>query len=217
MAFANLGDLQVYLGREITEPLEVAQADYLLDLATVAIQDEIGQTVQAGTATVNLAGVWGPDLELPQRPVAAVTQVKLDGTVLAAGSWRWPTGSSYITRRAALPNAGQDWDWDEEWSLPQGAVSDITLGWGGWGGPGAIVTVSYDFGASAVPKGLRSLCLQVAARSIASPVGGVTQESLGGYSVTYAGSIGATLTDDERRSVRRRYGRTAGTVTPRGL
>jgi hypothetical protein len=218
VSFANVGDVQIFLGREISEGLELAQADYLLDLATGEIQAELGQRIEASTITVALPGVWGPNLELPQRPVTAVGAVQIDGTPLAAGSWRWPSGSSYITRRSVLPLGDLEGDWDDEVGLRQGASGGPTADWGlGWGGPGRVITVSFDFGSTTVPKDLRTMCLQVVARTMMSPAGGVIQEALGGYSVTYSGASDVMLTDVERLQLRRRYGRTSGSVTVRGI
>ena len=68
------------------------------------------------------------------------------------------------------------------------------------------------------PPTCRGMCLQVAARTFTNPAQ-VRSEQLGAYTVTNTvpgtGEVfGVLLTDVERRTLRRRYGRTSSTVTP---
>ena len=66
-----------------------------------------------------------------------------------------------------------------------------------WGGPSARVTVTYTHGFATVPPSVKAAVLSMAARAAASPAG-VRQESIAGYSVTYADAgVMVRLSDPE--------------------
>lgn len=208
--FASPDDLAAILQRELTDAEETA-ALVLLEIATAEIQAELGQQITETVHTASIPGTWSRDLELPQRPVTAVTGVALDGVALASDGWAW-NGRQTLRRGTSLVAGEAD--------LDDGDLDDMgstgIAGWH-WGGPGATVAVTYTAGYVNVPADLKGLCLQVAMRTMSNPTG-IRSEQLGAYQVTYTvpgtGQVfGALLTDTERATLRRRYGRTAGTLT----
>lgn len=215
MAFASPLDLFTLMARasESTDE-EFARAALLLDIVTAEMKAEMGQQIEEGTATVTLAGTYARDLELPQRPVTAVTSVSQSGLTLAAGSWTW--NDRGLIRRGALYADDVRYDDDYEFHAQGATYQDG----GHWGGPTSTVTVTYTYGLEDIPDDLRGMCLRVAMRQFSNP-DGVRSEQLGAYSVTYpddSSSQGSTLygtgvlTGEERRTLRRRYGRVAGTI-----
>lgn len=184
VAFATEAELEAYTGTSI----DSTRAALLLDTATGAIRAHTGQTISRVTSdTVILPGNYSAALELPERPVIAVSTVKIDDTTLTLDS---------------------DYVWDGRWTLLRGTnvtgvlvINDgpLVSTSGDWGGPGAQVTVTYTHGLATVPDDIKGVCLALAARSLQSP-DGVNSESIGTYSVTYGRTGGAvSLLDDERR------------------
>lgn len=178
MAFATEADLEALTGRSF----ETAQATLLLDLATAVIRSYTAQTLdQVEDDDVVLPGRWGSVLVLPERPVTAVAAISVDGTVLAAADWSWD-GADKVYRGSRIDSV----------SINDGALSD-----GHWGGPHVQVEVTYTHGFPTIPDDIKAVCLAMADRAAASP-GGVTQESVGSYSVTYARTNGVHLAADEQ-------------------
>lgn len=212
MAFATADELLVFLGREDPwSDAELAQVEQLLDLVTAEIQAEIGQTIEDGTTTVSLAGSWSRDLELPERPITAVTSVSLNGSVLPTGSWDW---NGLRTIRYGVTFEGTTGDWIDVDVIPYHGATWFDSGLR-WGGPTSVISVTYTHGGT-VPNDLKLITLRVAARSMASPSGDIRSEALGAYSVTYAAGTatdGPLLTGPERKGLRKRYSITGGTIT----
>lgn len=193
MAFATPDDLADFLGRDrYTDPTEYRQASMLLDLATAAIQAWTRQTIElVADNEVTLAGTWQRELLLPERPVVSVAQVAVGGVPLAAADWSLVGGALY-SGPAVEPGVVTSS------SLPVGATG---RGHWHWGGPDQTVTVTYTHGYATPPAEVKAVCLAVAARGVMSPAGAVRQESVGSYSVTYAGQGGPSLTDGEMRQL----------------
>lgn len=61
---------------------------------------------------------------------------------------------------------------------------------GGWGGPAAVVGITYSHGYDPIPGDVKAVCLQLAVETLDNPQG-VRQEGIGSYTVTY-GNGGAT-------------------------
>lgn len=208
MSFATPEDLSIYLtGVENETPAWIAQAQLFLDMIAEDIKAAAGQDIEAGTGTHLLPGTWNRDLVLPQRPVTAVTTVKVNGLTLVAGEYAW--NDRQLLRRAADSLAFDGVD-HEDWAEhgPQGAS------WRSgrhWGGPASTVHVTYAWGHATVPGFLKSLSLRVAARSIGN-AGAVSSEQLGIYSVQYRNTAanGTHLTDAEIAHLRRALGAPAG-------
>lgn len=191
MAFATEADLEAYTGTSVATD----RATLLLDAATAAIQTYCGQTFTQTSGAQVLPGNFGHKLELPERPVTAVTTVVLGDTTLVADT---------------------DYVWDGAHTLYRGTKVDGILsvngpdylidGWGDWGGPGAQVTVTYTRGFATIPVVIKGVCLALAARTLTSP-DGVNSESVGSYSVSYSRTGGAVSLLAEEKELLNRYRR----------
>lgn len=189
-AFATTADLAALLQRTLTAA-ETAAAALALDLASAAIRNETKQTISYVAAeTVVIYGTWSARLELPERPVKAVTAVSIAGNVLAADlDFWWPGKGSLL--RGPKPSTGQ--------------LSDSGR-FGDWGGPEMPIQVIYSHGLAATPDDVRAVCLHAAAREVLTGPITVRSESIGGYSASYDNPEGIMLTDRER-GLLVRYGR----------
>lgn len=166
-----------------------AAALALLEDVTSAIQDAAGNDIfQAVDDEVTIAGTWACDLQLPHRPVTAVSSVVVDGTAVPATQYQLQ-GSTGKLWRTSMP-----------WPLTRRPA-------GHWGGPhvDVVVVCTHGYTDATVPKWLRGLCLDVASRHMSNPEQ-LAQESILNYSSTFGGARGVSLTYDERRRLRRRLG-----------
>ncbi len=187
--FATETELEAYTGTSIATD----RARILLDMASGAIRSYCRQTFTRGATTVILPGTHAEKLELPERPVTAITLVKIGDTTLAVDT---------------------DYVWDGQHTLYRGTKVDGVLsvngpdylinGWGDWGGPGAQVTVTYTHGFTSIPNDIKGVCLALAARTLGSP-DGVNSESVGSYSVSYSRTGGAVSLLSEERELLNRY------------
>lgn len=209
--FAEAQDLRTLLDGSTLDPVAdaewVSQVELLLDLISADIQTAARNRIIRGTQTVKLAGTWSADLDLPTRPVVSVTSVALNGNALAAGTYTWNERGLVRSSIPSIANLGPT-----ELDPYDGAH---------WGGPASTVEVVYVVGyeAANVPVSVKALALRVASRTIDN-LGGVSQESLGPYSVSYGNVLnagGSYLTDKERRTLRRRFTTTAGTHHTGGI
>lgn len=188
--FASEAELEAYTGVSVATD----RARLLLDLATGAIQAHTHQTLgRVLNDAVTLPGNWGNALVLPERPASAPTLVKIGDTTLTVDT---------------------DYVFDGRWTLYRGTKVNGVLsvngpdylidGWGDWGGPGAVVSVTYSHGFAAIPNDIKGVCLALAARSLQSP-DGVNSETVGSYSVSYSRTGGAVSLLDEERKLLDRY------------
>lgn len=190
-AFATEAELEAYTGSSIATD----RATLLLDAATAAIQAYCRQSFTQATTTAVFPGTFTSALVLPERPVTAVTLVKIGDTTLTVDT---------------------DYVWDGAHTLYRGTKVDGVLsvngpdylidGWGDWGGPGAQVTVVYSHGFASIPNDVKGVCLALAARSLTSP-DGVNSESVGSYSVSYSRTGGAVSLLTEEKALLNRYRR----------
>lgn len=217
MSFADHSELEVLQNKQFN-PLEAAQADLVLELATAAIISEAGQSLELETTTAALTGTWDRDLELPERPVVSIASVGINGLALVANAdYYWNPGGQKIRRGEPFsPSQSSDWYGDDDGQIDyemfeQGIVLEGALGATPmtWGGPDAIVTVVYTHGSAPVPNLARLVCLSAADRYLSSPTGVMQRtKSLGPFSesVMYAAPHGAlTLSDEEKLLVRRAF------------
>lgn len=168
--FCTVADLESFLQVTIPEGL-VASAERAITAASAAIQRYCGQTLTAvEDDEVTLDVVGGSRLILPELPVTAVSAVVEDDEEL---------------------------DEDDDYKLGQhGILHRIGRSWA----TGIqIVTVTYDHGYATLPDDVVDVCVRAAARayqaglraSAMEAVPGVSAESLGDHSVTYAPESGA--------------------------
>lgn len=166
-AFATPDELELYTGTTVG----AERAQFFLDLASDAIRAACGQRLDLVTDDeVTFPGRWGAEFVLPERPVIDVTSVEVDGAELTG--WEF---DGRDTLRLVNPTAAFD-------------AADH----GGHFGGTSPVTIVYSHGHDPIPPALRAVCLSVAARALATP-DGVTQESVGGYSVSYSRVAGVAL------------------------
>lgn len=123
-----------------------------------------------------LTGTWDNLLKLPQRPVISV---------------------SAVARRRGSETV------DTEDVAPYSLLRDHLYRYGGWGGPEAIVTVTYTHGFEVIPDDVRATVLSMAARAYAGfqatsagQSGSVVREKIVNYEVQY----GETSTSTETSS-----------------
>lgn len=210
-AFATPQELRTFLtGETLDEETDaewIAQAELLLELAAADIQTAARNRIIAGRSVAKLAGTWSRDLLLPRRPVVAVYSVELNGYAIASSSFEWNERS--LIRSGMLGGI-------------QGADHLVPGDGAHWGGPASTVDVDYAYGYSAedVPVFVKGLNLRIVARTIDQPGGGISQESLGPYSVSYRNTLdagGSLVTEREAKMLRRRFSTTAGTITAGSL
>lgn len=157
-----------------------AAADLLLPLAVGTAQRVARQTFDVTPDDqAQLRGTWGPILQLPERPVTAVTAVAIEDVPLDVDAdVRWD-------RMGRLKRLG-----------PHVRPTIVPNFQGTWGGPHATVHVTYSHG-GAVPDAVRRIVLASAARGVVNP-GGRTQLSVGNYSESYGrGAVSSGFTEFE--------------------
>jgi hypothetical protein len=204
-AFADITDLAIFMGLAGASGIgfptdeQEAQADLILDLVSDAIRSYCHQDFDLVTNdTVKLEGNWTAALELPQRPVTGVSEVKVDGIVLPSMYWYWD-GRDSIRRGPPPPSPtvvinAESWPWP--WTQ------------GHWGGPVTTVEPIYSHGYAEIPGDVVLVCL-TAAREALTVGAGVSGETIGTYSVTYEGSQAAgVFLNADARSVLAKYRRT---------
>ncbi len=171
--------------------LDAYKAIMLVECATAIVQATCGQPPQRLVAVegdeITLVGLPGAWLDLPQRPVSAVTTVEVDGEELAADTDFQVFGSRLY--RAA--------------------------GWGtSLGGP-TLVTVDYDHGYPEGHQSLqlaRAACLSLIRGVYGNPTGAV-RLTIDDYSEAFeALSAQMDASPFLMRRLRSQYGRPAGSI-----
>ena len=164
--FATKADLDRFLGITTTQD----RADLALQLASAAIQNYTRQRLErVDDDIVSLRGNWSSELWLPERPVEAVSEVKIgDAPVLGTTLYRWDR---------------------------KGLVEHLSSYWGGHLG---VVQLKYTHGFEPIPDDIKAVCLQVASRLYDNPEQ-AGSETIGRYSYTYPRvlGVGAGLNSDE--------------------
>jgi hypothetical protein len=197
VALATTDDLASLLGREFTDA-EETQAEAAIRLASAAVSAYLPDVaLEPGEdVTVRLRGTWSRDLRLPRRPVLNVSAVTINGDELDGNTgWSWIGGDS-IRRGSWYPE--QDY---AGWDVTQGAAPGPAFH---WGGPTAVVEVTYSYGVETVPPAVWMVVVQVAKRLFLNPEG-VRQESLGGYAVTYDAGDGVVGLNVAEMAALRQY------------
>ncbi len=191
MTVANQADIEALLQVGFDNQPE-PKVTAVLVASQRAIERVVGIPFNADSSLVATMGAWGAErLRLPRWPVSAVASVVLDGVTQAVGTDYVLDPAGYLPR---LPR-GNLW-----WSEPFGIVITYDAGW-----------ADED----AAPGPVRDLVATVAARvwqagiafAEADAPAGVTQETLGMYSVTYGefthdGSAAITLNEEELNAAR---------------
>lgn len=170
--------------------VEIAEAEELARAAVNAIEAEVGP-VEHQSSDIELAGNWSHRLKVHRRPLTAVTAAAIDGVAIDHANLGVMRSGVIIRRKFT-----QLTPWAQ------------ALGQSHWGGPDVIVelTIEHGWPANAAPAWLVDLAADLARRAASNPTG-VTQESVGSYSVSY-GDTGSSvrMTRVERLHLRRRFG-----------
>jgi len=189
----TLGELASYLQRD----LDTASATLAQATAEGLVRAWTRQNIETATYTSTRVPVTIEHerytVQLPQRPVTAVTSVTVNGTAYVSGTdYTWDGVHATLWLRYL---AGSSTSFIDEW----------------W----AVVT--YTAGYATVPGAVKGVALSVAGRAYDNPRG-VRSESIDDYSVTRAGSdddlAGVTLTAAEMAALRP-YRVGAGSLVPR--
>jgi hypothetical protein len=193
-SLATVADFAVILGRTFT-PSQETQAQALLDQSSSVIRAFLRQDITYATTTDVFTMRRADPLRdrcsgvvtLPQRPVAAVTRVEVDG--IQTHDW-WLEGEELRVR---------GWNWGHPPAVhtpPQ-------------------VTVTYTHGYDPVPADLAVIAMQAANRVMVNP-SAIRSETVGGISTTYlipgtGEALGVLLSKTEQK-VLARYRRASGTI-----
>lgn len=187
MSFATPDELATHMGLSFTAE-DIDRAQLLLDNATGLIQSEARQTIEKVVGDVaELRGTWSRVLQLPERPVTAVSGVTLTD----------PAG-------IAVPlTEGVDYSWDRLGRLRRlGSIIRIPRPLEGyWGGELATVALTYTHGYQTAPPDIKAICLSAAARAFVNPEGAQSKQMGADHAVTFASGVG--LLASEERTARR--------------
>jgi hypothetical protein len=167
------------------------QSTIAVDVATLArtrataVIENYCRTTFTGTSTATeVLRVKDGFVRLPRRPVNSITSVKVIGTDGTAGAaitgWAFD-GIDRVDVRGwsrTIINLAAD--------LADGVTDTVQVVW--------------VYGYATVPADVKAVALEVAGMQVANPQG-LRQETVGGYSVTYAGGndvFGLALTDGQK-------------------
>lgn len=164
MALATIDDLAALLQREIAE--DDVSALNALETASAVVEAYLSQTVElVSNDEIILDGTGTKVLLLPNYPVSAVASVEVDEEALVEG---------------------EEFEWSHTGELRR--LNGV------WPTSLRSITVTYSHGYETIPQAIVGVVTAVAGRLLNSSSIGIRQESIGGYSVTYAdNSGGATL------------------------
>lgn len=210
--FASNDDLagRVFFGNGNTfTDAEKTAADALLTLASGLIQDVTGQVIARVTDDVlTMPGTPEDRIVLPEKPVISIASIMLDDAPLVEGS-DWYLDGSTIFRKAAFYN--RDF----------GILNGPYLLGSSFGTPLQTLTITYTHGYAEddIPATVKAICMEAVVRCFVNP-GAVARETVGNTSTVYDNMrfspSGLVLTDDERRTLKRKFGPRALSVPIQG-
>lgn len=183
---ATAAEVAAFLGYETAEELAEPGVELILELASNAVRDELGQRVDFVEDVEEVMGQGSDLLLLPELPIVDVTGVTVPADVggvdeeltAAAGDYRLERGRE--GRYAALRRLGGYW--------PRRPVLVASS----HGYP--LATDGPPPTPTEVPGGIRLVVIRLALRNLTNPTG-VRQEQVGRYGATY------DLTDVDRREL----------------
>lgn len=165
--FVPIDEYLEYYG--ITSPAEIIRAELDLDYACDTIRDHLEQTVDRVTDdTVTVFGNDTGALILPQVPVVSVASVTEDGELLDPADYSVDLRFGLLFRQR-----GAD------------ALYGPSLAWDRW--RSYTVTYTHGYLPDDVPALLKTVAFKLARLGAVefAAAGGISQESVAGYSVTY--------------------------------
>lgn len=199
---------QTELADWLQTPVAAATATLLIAAATAKVQEATRQRLVFVAGDVDtIEGTPEARLPVPQRPAVAITSVALDGQMLAA--------SEFSNHRAFLFRPG---GW-QAMTIPWWVASatpfrfGLSYAWGAWDRPLSQVTITYDHGyqtGDPMLEPARAKVLQLAAAACMNPQA-LQNVAVDDYRAAYFNKT-MTLDDDEKRELRRTYGRFAGSI-----
>ena len=203
--FATHDDLATRLGL-IFSQAEQTRADALLTSASALIQDEAKQVIALVTNDVwETPGTTDEVIRLPERPVVSVASVTLDGQPLVQGT-DWYLDGDSIRRIPVVTTVLTGGLIDEAFTFPLGT---------GFGWPAQTLAITYTHGYATIPGTVKEICLEAVVRVWVNP-GSVAREAVGNTLTVYDNNrfspSGMLLTDDEKKALRRFFGRTAKSI-----
>lgn len=204
--FASNDDFAARMGLTLTDD-EETRAAALLSLASDLIVEATGQTIEeVADDTYTAPSVYGDRLRLPQRPVTAVSEVKLTPN---GGSPAVIDPTSYFLDGGELVRS----------RFPFGYELVFRQFGQGWLGPWWTVEVTYTHGYAddAIPGVVKAVCMEAVRRVWVNP-GSVVSEEEGNTREAYGAAApgGMLLTPTEKARLNDvLIGYQAGTVTLR--
>lgn len=213
---ATTDDMAAILQRALSTQ-EIVYATRLLQLASGMVRRYTRQDItQVVGDVVTIPGNWGQSITLPQRPVASVTSVVINGGTPPFAAWKLIGDELFIATGSFQPDYGSSlWGGTGLWG-PAGSSEGPQATGATWQGPQAQVTVTYDHGYATVPDEIVNEVAGMAALQMSSPVG-INSEAIGGttgYKVAYAQSpVGGMMLTDETKSVLNFYRRRAASTS----
>jgi hypothetical protein len=150
--YASAAELASYLQKD----LDTASATLVLTIASGRFAHEADTAWSATTVTYSTRGGPCTELELPFKPVTAVSAVRLNGVTITG----WTLRLNALYRLAGF---GAWWSY-----LPDQVDVDLTYGY------------------TSVPDDVKGAVLETAAQAYEIPVGAVVSESVDDYAVRYA-------------------------------
>lgn len=206
--FATHDDLATRLGLALT-PAQQTRADALIVSASGLIQDEAKQKIELVTDDeITMPGTTDDVIKLPQRPVVSIASVTLDGQDLAENV-DWYLDEDALIRiptRTALLNGELISE-----AFPFGLGAGF-----GWPTQTLVIVYTHGYDADSIPQTVKAICLEAVVRVWVNP-GAVAREMNGDSSVVYDNMrfspTGLLLTDDEKKMIRRFFGRTSKSIS----
>ena len=178
-ALATATQLATLLQRSFTAA-EAAAADLVLDIASETIRTFCHQTLSlVEDDTLTVWADWRTELWLPERPVTELTSITVDGVLVDDSTYTWDQSGE--VRFSPV--------WTSSGPTP-------------WHRRQAVIVYSHGF--DPMRADLRGMCLELAKAAVVTPDagGGVTQEQIGNYSVTFDTKVAAILNDAQMRRLR---------------
>lgn len=209
--FASPDELAARLGITMDAD-EQARATLLLGVATGLIVDAAAgqQIVYVADDVLTMPGTTDERILLPQRPVVSIASITLDGTALVEGT-DWWLDRNTLVRIPATTIVALTGIHNEMLTYPL---------WSGFGWPAQTLEITYTHGYDPAPLTVKAVCLEACVRVWVNP-GSVARETIGAESTVYDNNrfapSGLMLTDDEKRTIRRMFGRTMSSVTVAGM
>lgn len=182
---ATLDDVVAVLGRALTSDQTTA-ATRLLDMASGIVRSYTRQFITKVTDDViTIPGNWGNTIELPQRPVSAVSSVLMNGATMPNTQWKLVDGNLFLGTGAFMPDYGSTiWGGSALWG-PAGSNQGPQAIGNTWQGPTAQIQVTYTHGFDSVPQDIVNTVAGMVANQLNAEVG-IQSEQIGGYKVVYA-------------------------------